>query len=170
MTTFPFPCTWQYDSGVFCNPYLFMQTISIFLLLLIITDSQGYKPVCSKPSDPAMWSSNRKPKGHPLMQIQGWYDYTHKHNGWCRPIDQRHRNLIPYWDVIFQYRKSHTAYETSIKLSDLHNGISCTGKTTSLYWNDPLGLNSILRSAISKCISGTPFGCIPTIKLLDQYW
>ena len=34
----------------------------------------------------------------------------------------------------YQYRKSHCGDKTVVKSSYLHNGISYTGKTTSLYW------------------------------------
>ena len=34
----------------------------------------------------------------------------------------------------YQYRKSHCGDETVVRSSYLHNGISYTGKTTSLYW------------------------------------
>ena len=34
----------------------------------------------------------------------------------------------------YQYRKSHCGDKTILWLSYLHNGISYTGKTTSLYW------------------------------------
>ena len=34
----------------------------------------------------------------------------------------------------YQYRKSHCGDKTILRLSYLHNGISYTGKTTSLYW------------------------------------
>ena len=34
----------------------------------------------------------------------------------------------------YQYRKYHYGDKTVVRLSDLHNGISFTGKTTSLYW------------------------------------
>ena len=34
----------------------------------------------------------------------------------------------------YQYRKSHCGNKTIIRPSYLHNGISYTGKTTSLYW------------------------------------
>ena len=40
----------------------------------------------------------------------------------------------------YQYRKSHCGDKTVVRSSYLHNGISYTGKTTSLYWNDPLDL------------------------------
>ena len=33
----------------------------------------------------------------------------------------------------YQYRKYHYGDKTVVRLSDLHNGISFTGKTTSLY-------------------------------------
>ena len=34
----------------------------------------------------------------------------------------------------YQYRKSHCGDKTILRQSYLHNGISYTGKTTSLYW------------------------------------
>ena len=33
-----------------------------------------------------------------------------------------------------QYRKSHCGDKTTVRSSYLHNGISCTGKVSSLYW------------------------------------
>ena len=38
----------------------------------------------------------------------------------------------------YQYRKSHCGDKTILRPSYLHNGISYTGKTTSLYWISPL--------------------------------
>ena len=38
----------------------------------------------------------------------------------------------------YQYRKSHCGDKTVVRSSYLHNGISCTGKMTSLYWFSPL--------------------------------
>ena len=38
----------------------------------------------------------------------------------------------------YQYRKSHCGDRTVIRSSYLHNGISYTGKMTSLYWIGPL--------------------------------
>ena len=37
----------------------------------------------------------------------------------------------------YQYRKSHCGDKTVVKSSYLHNGISYTGKMTSLYWFSP---------------------------------
>ena len=39
----------------------------------------------------------------------------------------------------YQYRKSHCGDKTILRPSYLHNGISYTGKTTSLYWIRTLG-------------------------------
>ena len=36
--------------------------------------------------------------------------------------------------ISYQYRKSHCGDKTILRPSYLHNGISYTGKTTSLYW------------------------------------
>ena len=38
----------------------------------------------------------------------------------------------------YQYRKSHCGDKTILRPSYLHNGISYTGKTTSLYWTGAL--------------------------------
>ena len=38
----------------------------------------------------------------------------------------------------YQYRKSHCGDKTVVRSSYLHNGISYTGKMTSLYWFGPL--------------------------------
>ena len=42
--------------------------------------------------------------------------------------------LIQYKEAIYQYRKSHCGDKTVVRSSYLHNGISYTGKMTSLYW------------------------------------
>ena len=44
------------------------------------------------------------------------------------------RALIQYKMSSYQYRKSHCEDKTILRLSYLHNGISFTGKMTSLYW------------------------------------
>ena len=41
----------------------------------------------------------------------------------------------------YQYRKSHCGDKTILRLSYLHNGISYTGKTTSLYWIGAQGMD-----------------------------
>ena len=41
----------------------------------------------------------------------------------------------------YQYRKSHCGDKTVVRSSYLHNGISHTGKMTSLYWFSPLAPN-----------------------------
>ena len=45
----------------------------------------------------------------------------------------------------YQYRKSHCGDKTILRPSYLHNGISYTGKTTSLYWIRAQGSISGLR-------------------------
>ena len=42
-----------------------------------------------------------------------------------------------------QYRKSHFGDKTVVRSSYLHNGISCTGKTTYLYWIRPKVTDSV---------------------------
>ena len=66
------------------------------------------------------------------------------------------RAPIQYKDDILQYRKSHCGDKTILRQSYLHIGISCTGKTTSLYWigaqADTLAATgSLHRQVISSC-------------------
>ena len=42
----------------------------------------------------------------------------------------------------YQYRKSHRGDKTILRPSYLHNGVSYTGKTTSLYWIGALYISS----------------------------
>ena len=46
----------------------------------------------------------------------------------------------------YQYRKSHCGDKTILRPSYLHNGISYTGKMTSLYWIGPQNHNSTYDS------------------------
>ena len=45
-----------------------------------------------------------------------------------------HWGLVQYKDATYPYRESHCGDEKVLWLSYLHNGISYTGKMTSLYW------------------------------------
>ena len=56
----------------------------------------------------------------------------------------------------YQYRKSHCGDKTILRPSYLHNGISYTGKTTSLYW---------IRALIAMCVN-INFG----VLLLSTCW
>ena len=59
-----------------------------------------------------------------------------------REINQRPG---PWFDMkmsSYQYRKSHYGDKTILRPSYLHNGISYTGKMTSLYWIGTLWFNS----------------------------
>ena len=58
-----------------------------------------------------------------------------------------------------QYRKSHCGDKTVVRSSYLHNGISYTGKTTSLYW--------IVAQIGTPC--SIPFGGIK-IKVLTSFY
>ena len=53
----------------------------------------------------------------------------------------------------YQYRKSHCGDKTVVRSSYLHNGISYTGKTTSLYWIGALIIYALklIRLSICKC-------------------
>ena len=52
----------------------------------------------------------------------------------------------------YQYRKSHCGDKTISRPSYLHNGISYTGKTISLYWIGAQGICSHFPDNILKCI------------------
>ena len=62
-------------------------------------------------------------------------------------------SLLGLWFSIkmssYQYRKSHCGDKTVVRLSYLHNGISYTGKMSSLYWISTLEHFS-LRSAVGE--------------------
>ena len=54
---------------------------------------------------------------------------------------QNYWNTGPWFNIkmsSYQYRKSHCGDKTVVRSSYLHNGISYTGKMTSLYWFSPL--------------------------------
>ena len=63
-----------------------------------------------------------------------------------------------------QYRKSHCGDKTVVRSSYLHNGISYTGKMTSLYWIRPLDISRYLFWKQKKCTEAHPkgrgMGCI----------
>ena len=53
----------------------------------------------------------------------------------------------------YQYRKSHCGDQTVVRSSYLHNGISYTGKMSSLYWFRPLNeITSIFQCICQMCI------------------
>ena len=62
----------------------------------------------------------------------------------------------------YQYRKSHCGDKTILRPSYLHNGISYTGKTTSLYWigvlvvNASSGFNVIRLNIQKSCVEAGP--------------
>ena len=60
-----------------------------------------------------------------------------------RKRNQKYQRPGPWFNIkmtSYQYRKSHCGDKTILRPSYLHNGISYTGKTTSLYWIRPLYL------------------------------
>ena len=55
--------------------------------------------------------------------------------------DRGYQRSGPWFNIktsSYQYRKSHCGDKTILRPSYLHNGISYTGKITSLYWVSPL--------------------------------
>ena len=69
---------------------------------------------------------------------------------WWLPLDLTGpRFNIKMWS--YQYRKSHCGDKTVVRSSYLHNGISFTGKMTSLYWIGALMIKSTLFQVIMWC-------------------
>ena len=101
--------------------------------------------------------------GIPIIQIRSSYDY----NGNSCTIKIGYF----YWDgpqgadsikkmPSYQYRKSHCGDKTILRPSYLHNGISYTGKTTSLYSIRAPGLPRKLPTWVVPCCAiGSCFLC-----------
>ena len=68
----------------------------------------------------------------PLEDFSFWQGQTAENEVWSGP--QFDIKMSSY-----QYRKSHCGDKTVVRSSYLHNGISYTGKITSLYWIRALG-------------------------------
>ena len=103
-----------------------------------------------------------------LMMISHhtWYDermWIKLHSVWCVFLIKRVCDRLPrflwnvHWLILqpgpwfnikmpsYQYRKSHCGDKTVVRSSYLHNGISYTGKMTSLYWFSPQTVSSPIR-------------------------
>ena len=81
-------------------------------------------------------------------QISKQYDDLNYHSrirGFMRSYDKTSYRILkrapgPWFNIkmsSYQYMKSHCRDKTISRPSYLHNGISYTGKTTSLYWIEP---------------------------------
>ena len=64
----------------------------------------------------------------------------------------------------YQYRKSHCGDKTVVRSSYLHNGISYTGKMSSLYWIRALLLSVAFRISMSH------WGCSAWVLLTHSGW
>ena len=65
----------------------------------------------------------------------------------------------------YQYRKSHCGDKTILRPSYLHNGISYTGKMTSLYWIRVLGVPAV---GLSVAVAGSSWQSAG--RSLRQHW
>ena len=92
---------------------------------------------------------------------------THRyviHGYFCDMTDILHDKPLttgPWFDIkmsSYQYRKSHCGDKTILRPSYLHNGISYTGKMTSLYWIRAQGAVSIRKTVL-------PGMAIPMFKI-----
>ena len=81
-----------------------------------------------------------------LSQNCALWDIGMVHCGICAPGPWFNINMSSY-----QYRKSHCGDKTILRPSYLHNGISYTGKTTSLYWIGALVSLDILAYQELNC-------------------
>ena len=76
-------------------------------------------------------------------------------NQWLRSLHHNYSRFSsagPWFNIkmsSYQYRKFHCGDKTILRPSYLHNWISYTGKTTSLYWIGALVLN---RRSIPPCL------------------
>ena len=57
----------------------------------------------------------------------------------------------------YQYRKSDCGDQTVVRSSDLHNGISYTGKIASLYWTIPCSTVSVRPRGLSPQVDTVQF-------------
>ena len=64
----------------------------------------------------------------------------------------------------YQYRKSHCGDKTIVRSSYLHNGISYTGKTTSLYWIRALEV--IIKMWVKYCCKTTKLKETQTMHII----
>ena len=96
------------------------------------------------------WNVLEIPTGHMNPQCNGTRGNPSLHldqsftKEWCQPIGYHvsqptdspiaTRALIQYKMSSYRYRKSHCGDKTVVRSSYLHNGISYTGKMSSLYW------------------------------------
>ena len=87
----------------------------------------------------------------------------------CTPVPRFNIKMTSY-----QYRKSHCGDKTILRPSYLHNGISYTGKTTSLYWIGALADSSsiCLYFASSQCqtLVSCCFNHLPVLLSPAQKW
>ena len=85
---------------------------------------------------------------------------TH-HTAWCFSIGDLALDCLvntgPWFNIkmtSYQYRKSHCGDKTILRPSYLHNGISYTGKMSSLYWITPQIANHISQHTRQHTICG----------------
>ena len=76
----------------------------------------------------------------------------------CQQNDISTHNISPLWQpgprfnikMSYEYRKSHCGDKKVVRSSYLHNGISYTGKTTSLYWEGAQDPDSVQKCQYKK--------------------
>ena len=98
----------------------------------------------------------------PLAQVMDWQQTCENYYSYRRrPVPQFNIKMTSY-----QYRKSHCGDKTVVRSSYLHNGISYTGKMSSLYW---IRAQVLWRHGASLCYNKSaellyPYSCDVPLK------
>ena len=99
-----------------------------------------HEPLCSPPW--LRWASSALPQAFPDALFRWLRPKYTLGNASFRMCSGPRFNIKM---TSYQYRKSHCGDKTILRPSYLHNGISYTGKTTSLYWIRALGSHDHLE-------------------------
>ena len=119
-------------------------------------------------NDKLVWSGNF-PSGCNVHNISFYYDFSLVRHSirTFRGMNEKMQSIIvksspgPWFNIklsSYQYRKSDYGDKTILRPSYLHNGVSYTGKMTSLYWIRVQGV----------CMSSVP--CKPTLKWIGCFF
>ena len=102
----------------------------VYKMVFILRRGPVWQQTFNKPYLNQWWS---KPMRCIFVTLHQWVDHKNSfiYDDW------KIKNPGPRFNIkmsSYQYRKSHCGDKTVVRSSYLHNGISYTGKMTSLYW------------------------------------
>ena len=113
-------------------------SLTFFLKILIAHNTTRYigavKFCVKNLASLSEWSKISKPQKYPSMFLFSPRSHDTNTYGSLAQGPGPRFNIKMY---SYQYRKSHCGDKTVVKSSYLHNGISYTGKMSSLYWISP---------------------------------